>query len=94
MTYRAETPFDSIEGAQEYIALLAAVLEEADRDVHDDIALADGAGAERRLAALRLVAYKLTQLREHLGADRRILNDLRILRRLLLAERDEAVAET
>ena len=44
-------------------------------------------GAQRRLEALQLVAYKLDQLARHTDGSRRILNDLRILRRLLLGGR-------
>jgi hypothetical protein len=90
MTQERETPFDSIEGAQEYVILLAESLEEAVRAIQEDKAeAARTAGAERRLQALRLVDYKLNQLREHLSASQRILKDLRTLRRLLLGERED-----
>lgn len=90
MVHKRETPFDSIEGAQEYVSLLAESLEEAVNAIHDDTAVASRTeGAERRLQALRIVDYKLCQLREHLSASRRILNDLRTLRRLLLEGREE-----
>jgi hypothetical protein len=82
-----ETPFDSIEGSHEYVSLLAEALEEARREVDADIALAEGDGAERRKQALQLVAYNLAKLELHITTSRRILNDLRTLRRLLLAER-------
>jgi hypothetical protein len=49
--------------------------------------LAEGDGAERRKEALLLVSYNLAKLNLHITASRRILNDLRTLRRLLLAER-------
>jgi hypothetical protein len=88
---KPETPFDSIEGAHHYVRLLSEALEEAQIAVQQD---ADTAyrtkGSERRLEALRVVEYKLTKLGEHLAATRRILNDLRTLRRLLLGEREEA----
>jgi hypothetical protein len=83
----AETPFDSIEGSHEYVALLAESLEEARRDVEEEIALAERDGAERRKQALLLVSYNLAKLNLHITSSRRILNDLRTLRRLLLAER-------
>ncbi len=89
-----ETPFDSIEGSHEYVALLAEVVEEARREVDQDIALAIEESADRRRQALQLVAYNLAKLSMHLNSSRRILNDLRTLRRLLLAERTGvAVAE-
>jgi hypothetical protein len=37
--------------------------------------------------AIQLVAYKLDRLAWHIDGSRRILNDLRTLRRLLLGER-------
>jgi hypothetical protein len=44
-------------------------------------------GADRRKEALLLVSYNLAKLNLHITSSRRILNDLRMLRRLLLAER-------
>ncbi len=41
----------------------------------------------RRKQALQLANYKLDKLSSHIAASRRILNDLRMLRRLLLEER-------
>jgi hypothetical protein len=87
MSYQAETPFDSIEGSHEYVALLADALAEARRDVESEIAAAETDGAERRKEALLLVSYNLAKLNLHITTSRRILNDLRSLRRLLLAER-------
>jgi hypothetical protein len=83
----SETPFDSLEGSHQYIALLAEVIEEARADIEAEMALAVDEGAERRKEALQLVAYNLVKLDLHMTTSRRILNDLRTLRRLLLAER-------
>ena len=88
MSYQAETPFDSIEGSHEYVALLADALDEARRDVEAEIAAAERDGAERRKEALLLVSYNLAKLNLHITTSRRILNDLRSLRRLLLAQRN------
>jgi len=87
MSYDPETPFDSIEGSHEYVSLLAETIEEARKEVEADIALAVAEGAERRIEALQLVGYNLAKLTLHITTSRRILNDLRTLRRLLLAER-------
>jgi len=87
VSYRAETPFDNIEGSHEYVALLAESLDEARRDVEAEIAAADRDHADRRKEALLLVSYNLAKLHLHITTSRRILNDLRSLRRLLLAER-------
>jgi hypothetical protein len=82
-----ETPFDTIEGSHEYVALLAESLDEARRDVEAEIAEAEREGADRRKEALLLVSYNLAKLNLHITTSRRILNDLRTLRRLLLSER-------
>lgn len=91
--YTPETPFDSIEGSHEYVALLAEALAEARRDVEAEVAAAERDHADRRKEALLLVSYNLAKLHLHVTSSRRILNDLRTLRRLLLAER-EGLAET
>jgi hypothetical protein len=88
VSYQAETPFDSIEGSHEYVVLLAEALDEARRDVEAEVASADREGADRRKAALLLVSFNLAKLNLHITTSRRILNDLRSLRRLLLAERN------
>jgi hypothetical protein len=93
VSYQAETPFDSIEGSHEYVALLADALDEARRDVETDVAAAERDGAERRKQALLLVSYNLAKLNLHITTSRRILNDLRSLRRLLLAERNSQPEE-
>jgi hypothetical protein len=83
------TPFDSIEGAQEYVGMLGGAIEEARIAIQAEVVVAiKTRGAERRLEALRLVEYKLDQLRDHISSSSRILNDLRTLRRLLLSDRD------
>jgi hypothetical protein len=91
MAYKPETPFDSIEGAHEYVGLLDAAVAEARGAIEEDIGLTQGEGAPRRREALQLVTYKLDRLNHHLAATRRLLNDLRTLRRLLLSERDETL---
>lgn len=84
------TPFDSIESAHEYVALLRVAVDEAYASIQDDLADAGLLqGSERRVEALRLVDHKLNQLRRHIVASLILLNDLRTLRRLLLGERQE-----
>jgi hypothetical protein len=87
VSHQPETPFDNIEGSHESVAMLADSLEEARRDVEAEVAAAERDGAARRKQALLLVSYNLAKLNLHITASRRILNDLRSLRRLLLAER-------
>jgi hypothetical protein len=67
--------------------MLAEALDEARRDVEAEIALAERETAERRKEALLLVSYSLAKLNLHITASRRLLNNLRTLRRLLLSER-------
>ena len=87
MSYSPDTPFDSIEGSHEYVALLAEALAEARREVEAEVAEAANEHADRRKEALLLVSYNLAKLDCHIRSSRRILNDLRSLRRLLMAER-------
>ena len=87
MSYTSETPFDNIENSHEYVSLLADAIEEARREVDEEIALSVDEGAERRKEALQIVAYNLAKLECHIKTSGRILNDLRSLRRLLMAER-------
>ena len=85
--HHAETPFDNIESSHEYVSLLADAISETLLDVEADIALAGAEHADRRLEALQLVRFNLAKLNSHMTSSRRILNDLRTLRRLLLDER-------
>ncbi len=87
MRYGPETPFDSIESAQQFIELLIEAIAESRRDVDADIALSERNGAKRSKQALQLVSTNLEKLSHHMTHSRRILNHLRTLRRLLLAER-------
>lgn len=89
MSEKPSTPFDSIEGAHEYVQLLVEVVQEAQEEIREDLSLLrrEDGDAARRVQALQLVAYKLERLEQHTRSSARILNDLRTLRRLLLGER-------
>jgi hypothetical protein len=87
---KSETPFDSIEGSYEYVDMLAEAIAEAKRDVEEEVALAEKESANRRKQGLLLVSFNLAKLESHMTASRRILNDLRTLRRVLLSERQSA----
>src|ERR1035437_196545 len=93
VSHKAETPFDSIEGSHEYVRMLAEAVNAARRDVEEEIAAAEQDRADRRKEALLLVSYNLAKLNLHITSSRRILNDLRSLRRLLLAERGLSVED-
>lgn len=87
MNYHSETPFDNIESALEYVNHLFEATREAQDQIGTEILRAANRELARRKQALQLVNYKLDKLSSHIAASRRILNDLRMLRRLLLEER-------
>lgn len=84
MGYEPETPFETLESAQQFVELLAEAVQEARREV--DAAIGSPQ-PERSLQALQLVSFKLGKLAGHMETSRRLLKDLRTLRRLLLSER-------
>ena len=81
-----ETPFDSVEGAHEYVGLLLEAVREARGEVACDLHEAKAQGAKRRVEALHLVMWKLERLEGQLATSRHLLNDLRRLRLLLLGD--------
>ena len=85
-----EDPFHSIESAQEYLRLLAAEIETVRTEVSGYVRDAVREQAARRLDALHVVDYKLKQLSHHLHTSVRILNDLRMLRRLLITDTSQS----
>ena len=87
LQYDLSTPYDSVENTQEYFGLLFQTLLEVKGEIEGDITAAAEAKSSRRLEALRLVLFKLQKLEEHVKTSSRLLNDLRMLRRLLLQER-------
>ncbi len=87
MNYKSQTPFDNIESALEYVNHLLEATQEAKAQIETEILRAASPQLARRKQALQLVNYKLDKLSSHIAASRRILNDLRALRRLLLEER-------
>lgn len=92
VSHKAETPFDSIESAHTYLGLLLETATEARDAVEMDMAPVGDSANEHRDAVLQVIAYNLEKLENHVKISRRILNDLRTLRRLLLEERTVALA--
>ena len=88
------TPFESIENAQDYLRLLGEEVAHVLGDVEADATSAVGAQFARRLDALRLVSYKLRRLQQHVQASGRLLNDLRMLGRILGCEAQESKSLT
>ena len=62
-------------------------IEDAVVEVKEHIQTAKTERDERRAEALTLAMYKMSQLSVHMHKSRRILNDLRTIRRLLFQER-------
>lgn len=87
LTTRLQTPFDSVENAQQYVRLLVEAIAEAKNEIAADLDLAAKAKLDRRVQAMQIVQFKLNKLEHHLKTSSRLLNDLRTLRRLLLEER-------
>lgn len=83
------TPFDNLESAQDYVALLRSAVVEAQDDIRCDIATTTTRNIPRHLQGLRLVDLTLTQLGAHLRSASGILNDLRMLRRVLATGSNE-----
>lgn len=86
-----ETPFDSLQGAFDYVSLLLEAVRETRGHVAEDLAQAGARQAARETEALKLVAWKLERLETQLGSSRHLLNDLRRLRRLLVGEGAEGL---
>ena len=87
MNHASGSPFESIESAHDFIGLFSDSVADAKRDIEADMQRELKTNAPRRLVALQLAAYNLEKLELHLNKSRRILNDLRSLRRLLFEER-------
>jgi hypothetical protein len=66
---------------------LLGATREAQNEVETEMVRAASPEEARRKQALQLVNFKLEKLSTHIVASRRILNDLRMVRRLLLEER-------
>jgi len=81
-----EEQFETLENARDFVALLAETVAEAKQELERDVQRESS--PSRRLDALRIAAYNVDdKLELHLNQSRRILNDLRTLRRLLFEER-------
>ena len=88
MKPRSAEPFETIESAQEYVSIFTDVIAESRLDIDADVKREAAISHSRRLDALRVAAYNLRILEQHIRKSSRILNDLRTLRRLLLQERE------
>ena len=87
MERKSEQPFDSIESAYDFFRLLSEAVAEARQELEGHIQGESSSKSSRRLDALRIATYSVGKLELHIHHSRRILNDLRSLRRLLFEER-------
>jgi hypothetical protein len=91
MTPGSGSPFESIESAHEFVTLLNDIIIETKREIATDVQRQSNSNT-RRSDALRVTLYSLEKLELHMNKTRRILNDLRSLRRLLFEERNSGAA--
>lgn len=82
-----DRPFDSIESAQCFMDVLAETILEVMKDLNRDQQIAIQESHSRRVRAIELALFKLKTLNCHVHKSRRVLNDLRMIRRLILNER-------
>ena len=87
MNQAFQSPFASIEDAHEYLTLLAQTIFETRLEIEEDVQRESDGTRPRRADALKLAVYTLARLEFHMHRSRRLLNDLRTLRRLLFEER-------
>ncbi len=81
-------PFDSIESAQDFMQVLAETILDAMKELVREQEVALRTGEQRRAQAAELALFKLKMLACYVHKSRRALNDLRMLRRLILNERE------
>jgi hypothetical protein len=88
-----EDRFETLESAYDFVALLAETVTEAKRELESDVQRESASNPSRRLDALRIAQYNVGKLELHVNRTKRLLNDLRTLRRLLFEERGR-ISET
>ena len=84
MNCQSETPFENIDSALEYVTYLLEAIQEAEEQIEAEIEHTSDVRALRRKDALLLARQKLGSLSLHISKSHRLLNDLTMLRRLLL----------
>jgi hypothetical protein len=80
----AEQPFHSIESAHEFMLVLENVIADTQSELEALLNDSNSASDERRREALRLALFKISQLETHTRKSRRILNDLGLIRSVLV----------
>lgn len=85
MNQGIEDRFETLESAHDFVSLLASTVAEAKHELERDVERESV--ASRRRDALQIALYSVAKLELHMNQSKRILNDLRTLRRLLFEER-------
>ena len=86
MAKKSASPFETIESAHSFVKFLGATLAETKKEISAEFEREVG-DPNRRRDALLVAMYNLERLEHHLTRSMRLLNDLRSIRRMLLAER-------
>lgn len=81
-------PFESIASSLEFMVLLESVIKEASADLRERL---PGAEDKRYRDGITLALYKIQQLSDHVQKSRRILNDLSMIRALLMGHSETGV---
>ncbi len=84
MADTADQPFHSIESAREFMLVLENVIADAQGELEALLNDANNTSDERRTEALRLALFKISQLETNTRKSRRILNDLGLIRSVLV----------
>lgn len=74
-------PFDSLESALEFMVLLESVIGDVSGELREAL---EKATSERYGNGVQLALYKVHQLTSHVQKSRRILNDLMLIRGVLV----------
>lgn len=90
---RGAEPFQSIESAHEFLALLGETIEDALEEVQQELAACTMRQEPRQVDAWRVVLFTTTKLGTHVATSRRLLNDLRTLRNLLHRREMQSTAD-
>ena len=86
MRNKVVRPFETIESALEFMVVLEGVIADVSTELQG---MAEDAATARYGTGVRLALYKVDQLSSHVGKSRRILNDLTLIRGVLVGDNSE-----
>ena len=79
-------PFETIESAHEFMVVLEGVIADVSSELQS---MATSAATARYGTGVRLALFKVDQLSSHVAKSRRILNDLTLIRGVLVGDNSE-----